>query len=136
MKLLGVGVVFVYTCDVAFVYTWRETETQLMPKSLILGELEQLVLLVILRLGEDAYAINARKELEEVADKSVTRGALYRTFDRLRDKGYLDWQQEQDAPRRGGHPRRHFSVTASGLKAVQDSRAVLTKLWSGIEEVQ
>ncbi len=106
-----------------------------MPRSLILGELEQLVLLVVLRLGPAAYAIAAREELLRVAGKSISRGALYRTFDRLEQKGYLRWEHEPYVPRRGGHPRRRFELTANGIQAVRASRNVLTDLWSGLEEV-
>ena len=104
-----------------------------MPTNIVLGELEQLVLLVILRLEDRAYALNIREQLRTLAGKSITRGALYRTYDRLHRKGFLRWVQETEAPKRGGHPRRRFEVTAHGMQAVRASRNLLTSLWSGLE---
>jgi len=102
-----------------------------------LGEFEQLVLLSVLRLGEDAYAIGVRKELEHHAGRVVTRGALYRTFDRLEGKGLLEWAAEEGspAPERGGHPMRRFNVTEAGLEALHSVRATLLSLWDGVEAV-
>ena len=70
-----------------------------------IGEFEQMVLLAVLQQGEEAYAIQVRKELERSAQRPVSRGALYRTFDRLEAKGYVDWELEDGnpVPERGGH---------------------------------
>ena len=76
-----------------------------MPKSVFIGEFEQLVLLALLRLGSEAYAVPAREELNRVTGRDTSRGALYRTLDRLEGKGYVEWELEAEAPRRGGHPR-------------------------------
>jgi PadR family transcriptional regulator PadR len=102
-----------------------------------LGEFEQLVLLSVLRLGEGAYAIGVRQEIEQHAGRSVTRGALYRTFDRLEAKGLVEWTAEPEgpAPERGGHPMRRFSVTEAGLEALHSSRTTLLSLWDGVEAV-
>ena len=77
-----------------------------------LGEFELLVLLSILRQEEDAYANRVREDLVENAGRSVTRGALYRTLDRLTEKGLLKWDLEpSEVPERGGHPMRRLTVT-------------------------
>lgn len=100
-----------------------------------IGEFEQMVLLAILQQGDHAYAIDVRRELERSASRSVSRGALYRTFDRLEAKGYLEWELEggNPTPDRGGHPMRHFRVTQTGMEALRASRTALVKLWSGLE---
>jgi DNA-binding PadR family transcriptional regulator len=102
-----------------------------------IGEFEQMVLLSILQQGDQAYAIDVRRELERSAGRSVSRGALYRTFDRLEAKGFLEWELEggNPSPDRGGHPMRHFRVTKTGIEALQASRTALIKLWSGLETV-
>lgn len=102
-----------------------------------IGEFEQMVLLAVLRLGDAAYAIEVRKELERCASRVVSRGALYRTFDRLEAKGYVDWTLEDrsPAPDRGGHPMRHFRVTDAGVETLAVSRSALTMLWEGLETV-
>ena len=106
-----------------------------MPSNMILGEFEQLVLLGLLRLGDDAYALPLREQLSDLAGRSVSRGALYRTLDRLTAKGLVDWELEEDVPRRGGHPRRRFTVTPRGVTALRASRQALLRLWSGLEQV-
>ncbi len=100
-----------------------------------IGEFEQMVLLAILQAGDEAYAPNIRTVLEERAGRSVSRGALYRTFDRLGAKELLEWQTEDSAPipERGGAPMRRFRVTAEGRRALRISREALLKLWDGVE---
>ena len=81
--------------------------------------------------------LDVRRELEGRAGRSTTRSALYRTFDRLEDKGYLCWQLEDDGPvpDRGGHPMRRFWVTESGEEALRQSRTALVRLWEGLDTV-
>ncbi len=106
-----------------------------MPKSGFLGEFEQLVLLTLLRLGDEAYALPALKKLSRIAGRPVSRGALYRTLDRLSDKDYVSWVVEEKVAGRGGHPRRRFTVTPTGVAALRASRDALLDLWAGVEEV-
>jgi DNA-binding PadR family transcriptional regulator len=101
--------------------------------SVFLGQFEQMVMLTLLQLGDDAHAINIRSYLEEQAGHRVTRGALYRTLDRLEDKGHVAWEADEPAPERGGFPKRRFSVTKQGLKALRASHGALHTLSSGLE---
>ena len=64
-----------------------------------------------------------------------SRGALYRTLDRLEDKGHVRAVEEAPSPERGGHPRRRFVVTRSGIAALKASRWALLHLWKDVEEV-
>lgn len=100
-----------------------------------IGELEQMVLLAILQSASDAYAPNIRAVLEERAGRRVSRGALYRTFDRMAAKGLLEWETEDSnpIPARGGAPMRRFRATAEGRRALRQSREALLSLWDGIE---
>ncbi|HSM59320.1 MAG TPA: helix-turn-helix transcriptional regulator [Longimicrobiales bacterium] len=100
-----------------------------------LGEFEQLVLLAILQLGPEAHAARLRDRIEEVADRRVTRGALYATLDRLVGKGFAAWDVEDTTPERGGIPRRRFMVTDPGLDALRRSYAALRTLAHGLEDV-
>lgn len=106
-----------------------------MPKTFFLGELEHLTLLAVLQLGDEAYALSVRRHLETVVGRAPARGALYRTLERLHQKGHLEWRVEAGGPARGGHPRRRFSVTAKGLSALRASRRTLRQLWRGFETV-
>lgn len=102
-----------------------------------IGEFEQMVLLAILRLGERAYAVRVRRELEAKASRSTSRSALYRTFDRLEAKGYIGWELEPagPVPDRGGHPMRRFRVTEAGVEVLKTSRSALVNLWEGLDQV-
>jgi DNA-binding PadR family transcriptional regulator len=97
------------------------------------GDFEQMVMLAVLRLGDEAYALSVLSELETRAGRRVTRGTLYKTLDRLESKGLLDWDVEEAGPERGGHPRRRFRLTAAGVRALRVSRAALFRMWEGLE---
>jgi len=98
-----------------------------------LGEFEQLLLLAILRLDADAYAMEIARELERRAARTVSRGALYTSLDRLEDKGLLRWQAAAGTPARNGLPRRLYSVTPAGVTALRVSRGTLRRMWRGLE---
>lgn len=100
-----------------------------------IGEFEQLVLLSILRLGEEAYGVTIARELEDRAGRSVARGALYTTLDRLEDKGLLKWKLTPGAAARGRVPRRSYIVTARGVSALKAAQHVLRSMWKGLEDV-
>jgi DNA-binding PadR family transcriptional regulator len=100
-----------------------------------LGEFEQLVLLAVVRLKQGATATAIRSEIEEAADRTVSRGALYVTLERLERKGYLGWEAEASGPARGGVPARRFRVTAVGLEALRRARAAVARLARGIERL-
>jgi DNA-binding PadR family transcriptional regulator len=107
-----------------------------MPKAAFLGEWEQLVLLTLLRLGDDAYVLPLRAQLNRRIGRTVSRGALYRTLDRLEHKSFVTWTLDHaGTAERGGHARRRFRVTPKGLNALRASRRALTDLWAGLEEV-
>lgn len=111
-----------------------------MPTPVFLGEFEQLVLLALLQtrreLGDDVPVRALLDRLAELAGRGVSRGALYRTLDRLEDKGWVAWSlDDEDVPERGGHPRRRFRVTEPGIEVLRSSRATLLELWSSVGEV-
>ena len=99
------------------------------------GEFEQMVLLAILRLRGQAYALAIIRELDAEVGRRVSRGALYKTLERLEAKGYVAWQTEEATPDRGGHPRRLFVVTPSGVETLQVAREALFKLWDGLDPI-
>lgn len=101
-----------------------------------IGEFELLVLLAILRLEDEPFVLRVRELLEKEAERKVTRGALYRTLDRMEGKGLIGWQLDEEAvPERGGHPRRRLRVTSRGKAAVRDSRRVLGRFFGAVEAV-
>jgi DNA-binding PadR family transcriptional regulator len=98
-----------------------------------LGEFEHVVLLAILRLGDAAYAIPIREEIESRTERAVARGALYTALERLETKGMLRSWMSDPLPERGGRSRRYFAVTPAGLAAMRSSRRSLLRLWQGLE---
>ena len=100
-----------------------------------LGAFEQMVLLAVLRLKEDAYVVAVLAELDRRAGREVSRGTLNKTLERLEAKGLVEWEADEGPPERGGHPRRWFRVTPRGMVALQDSRAALRRLSEGLDEV-
>ena len=102
-------------------------------KDVYLGELEQLILLVVLRLDDEAYANPVRDELARLAGRRIARGALYTALERLEQKGCVRSTMGEPLPERGGRARRYFAVTATGLRGLRQSRRVLLGLWDGVE---
>lgn len=100
-----------------------------------IGEFEQMVLLAILQGGDDANALEVRRELEWSADRTVSKGAFYTTLDRLETKGMVTWEARVPDDGRRNLPQRHFRVTPEGLDELRKSRAALVNLWRGLEEV-
>ena len=104
-----------------------------MAKGDYLGEFEQLVLLAILRLEDDAYGMTVRRELERTAQRKVTLGSVYGTLDRLERKGLVrSWHTDPD-PVRGGHPRRYFAASPEGHLALSRTQAMMKRMWAGVD---
>jgi DNA-binding PadR family transcriptional regulator len=99
-----------------------------------LGEFEQMVLLSIMRLGDDAYGLAIKDELEAVAGRSPSSGGLYTTLDRLETKGLVESYAGEVTAERGGRARRYVRVTPEGQALLARSRNSLMALWDGIEE--
>ena len=95
-----------------------------------LGDFEELVLMAIARMGENAYGAPIRVRLEE-AGRRATVGALYVTLDRLERKGLIEGRDGESTPRRGGRAKRYFRLTGAGLAALSQSEATRVKLRDG-----
>jgi len=100
-----------------------------------LGDLEQIVLLAVLRLGEKAYAVPILEEIQAQSGRRLARGALYTALDRLEKKGCLRSRLGEPLAERGGRARRYFTVTPVALRALKDSRLALLRLWRGLESL-
>jgi DNA-binding PadR family transcriptional regulator len=100
-----------------------------------LGELEQIVLLAVMRLGDDAYAVPIQELIESQTGRKVARGALYTALDRLEAKGCVRSRLGEPLAERGGRARRYFKVTPSAVRALKDSRLALMRLWNGLEQI-
>lgn len=106
-----------------------------MSRDSLLGTFEQLVLLAVLQVGEDAYAPAIREQLERAMGRRVSRGSVYVTLDRLQQRGLLSSTEVPPRPGRGGRPRRQVAVTPEGVAALQQLRGYLDSLWDGLGAV-
>jgi PadR family transcriptional regulator PadR len=95
----------------------------------LLGSLEEQVMLAVVRTGREAYGMNVRRELEVVTGRDVTIGSVYATLDRLEAKGLVSSSR---TPGTDSVSRRVFAVTAAGARALAHTRAVRDRLWSGV----
>ena len=100
-----------------------------------LGEFEHIVMLAVVWLRESARAFDIRAEIQDKAQRRVSRGALYATLERLEKKGYLTWDAEVPEHSRREATQRRFSVTPQGVAALRMSKRALTTLWDGLDPV-
>ena len=107
-----------------------------MAKGEYLGAFEHLVLLALLRLGDDAYGVTVRQEIAKRTDRDVTIGAVYATLDRLQSKGYVTSRIGEPTAARGGRAKRHFQITRGGVKAVNQTHEALTRLAEGVRSIR
>lgn len=101
----------------------------------LLTDFELMILLATLRV-EDAYGVPIAREIEATAGRSVVLGAVYAALDRLEERGLVTSTVGDPTPERGGRARRHFRVTARGLRALKDTQRALVALWAGIPELE
>ncbi len=97
-----------------------------------LGEFEQLLLLAVVHLGDNAYGVTIRREIEARTGRDVATGALYTALDRLERKGFVRSAMSEPTAERGGRSRRHFWIKAAGAAALRESRARLDRMWAGL----
>lgn len=104
-----------------------------MGRNRTLGEMEHLVLLVVVRLGDEAYGMRICAELAERMGRDVAIGSVYAALDRLERRGYVTSDIGEPTPQRGGRAKRYFTAERRGVEALANSRTLLTGLWDGIE---
>ena len=94
-----------------------------------LGEFEQLVLLAVLSLGEDAYGMTIREELRRRARREVAVPTVYSALSRLQEKGLVSTEMGEPTSERGGRAKKFFRVEPAGVAALRASRAALERMW-------
>ena len=103
-----------------------------MSKQKFLGEFEQMILLAMMRLGENAYGSSIRQLLVETIKRDVTVGALYTTLERLESKGLVSSRLGEATAERGGRAKRYFSVSAEGRTQLAKTKQALDTLWRDV----
>lgn len=97
-----------------------------------MGEFEQLVLLALLRRGNDAYGMEVKDEIERRTGREVSYGAVYTALDRLERKEFVSYRLGEPTPERGGRARKYFRVEPAGSAALRDTHRALTVMWEGV----
>jgi DNA-binding PadR family transcriptional regulator len=97
-----------------------------------IGELEVVVLLVVLHLGDEAYGAEIRREVQERTGRDYSVGAVYASLRRLEDKGFLRSFESDPIPVRGGRSRRYFQPTTAGRAALRTAIAEKRRLWNSL----
>lgn len=100
-----------------------------------LGEFEEIVILTIAVLYNDAYGVAIRREIESRLSRKVSMGAMHTALVRLEKKGYITSSDGEATEERMGRPRKYFQITALGKKAMEYARETRDGLWSAIPKV-
>ena len=99
----------------------------------LLGPHEQVVLLAILRIGEAAYGMTIRREVEQRSGRKLSIGSVYTTLERLERKGYVRSRLGEPTTERGGRAKRYYRITAKGERALRESHDLLRSMTEGLE---
>lgn len=103
-----------------------------MPRNDYLGAFEQIVLLALVRLRNNAYGVTIRREIAERAGRDVSIGAIYTTLERMERKGLVTSFRGEPTPERGGRGKRYYVIAAPGVEALNRSRDVIDRMWDGL----
>jgi len=103
-----------------------------MAKGDSLGEFEQLVMLAILRLRDEAYGMTVRREIEDRTSRECSIGAVYATLDRLEVKRLVKSHETPASEDRGGRPRKIYQLTAAGQQSLQQTQKALSRMMDGL----
>jgi DNA-binding PadR family transcriptional regulator len=101
-----------------------------------LGGFELLVLLAVMRVGDDAYGVPIAQAIEDSSGRVVALGSVYLTLERLERKGLVTSRRGEPTPERGGRAKTYFRLTAAGLRDVRRTRTTLVRLWDGVPHLE
>lgn len=97
-----------------------------------LGELELMILLSVVGLGDEAYGVPVAREIEKHLGREVSLGSVYAALERLAARGLVASKLGDSTPERGGKAKRYFRVTKAGLRQMQETRRVLQEMWRSL----
>lgn len=100
-----------------------------------IGDFELIVMLVLLRLGDNAYGVPISREIEQRCCREVALGSVYATLERLQQKGLVSSELGEPTAERGGRAKRYFRLTRKGLREVRETKNALVRLWTGLPEL-
>ena len=98
-----------------------------------LNEVDQLVMLALVRLDSSGYGVTIKAEIENRSGRSVSMAAVYSSLDRLERRGYAESWLSDPTSERGGRAKKHFKITAAGATQLRDARGTMAKMWEGLD---
>jgi PadR family transcriptional regulator PadR len=100
-----------------------------------LGTNDLVILLVLMRLGDDAYGVPIARTIEQTIGRTVALASVYATLDRLEEKGFVVSELGEPTAERGGRAKKYFVVTGKGVREVRAAKQSLIKLWQGLPQL-
>jgi PadR family transcriptional regulator PadR len=104
-----------------------------MPRTEGLNKIEQLILLALARLGDDAYGMSVRDEIESRTGRSLSIAAVYNALDRLERSGLIGANLSSPTTERGGRAKKHFQIKAAAVRALRDEQTVMEQMWKDLD---
>jgi PadR family transcriptional regulator PadR len=101
----------------------------------LLTDFEIMILLAVIRIGDEAYGVPIAREIETTTGRAVQLPAIYAALDRLERQGLVESRLGEATAQRGGRAKKYFSLTPVGMGSVRDTRKALTALWARLPQV-
>ena len=95
-----------------------------------------MLLLAVLRLGEEAYGVTIAQELEQHSGREVVIASVYARLESLQERGLVTSSLGDPTPERGGRAKRYFRFTGAGIREIRDARQALMNMWKGLPELK
>jgi PadR family transcriptional regulator len=106
-----------------------------MPRAL-LTDFELMLVLAILRIGDEAYGVQIARDIEITVGRRVLMGAAYAALDRLERNGLVSSRTGEPTAARGGRAKRYFQVTKRGVAAARDTQHALVTMWNDVPQLK
>lgn len=101
-------------------------------KGTYLGELQEVVLLIILVLDDNAYGVSIQEEMLKELNRKISRGALHTALTRLQDKDFINSEVGSATKERGGRRKRLYTLTNLGKEALKEAKQIREQLWQKV----
>ena len=96
---------------------------------------EEMFLLAVWKLKDDAYGVTIRQHVSEETDRVYPYGTLYSALDKLVERGYLTREKSDPTPERGGRSKIYYYITDEGIVALKAAMELKNRLWNGLDQL-
>jgi len=102
----------------------------------VISNFELMVMLALIRLGDEAYGVPISQEIEKQSGRDVAVGSVYAALERLEGRGLIVSRTGEPTAERGGKAKRYFKPTGKGLKEVRETQRTLVRLWKNLQQLE